>query len=139
MLTIIKKSQVMLMLRRMFNNFSYNFEQALASVAVIAIGASLWIDRNYFFWPPELTSTMNDQRIDIVILLLGFCLLISALTGNKSKFWQHLLLILCGAAIFMLALTQLWHAFLGGQMRMAHTVIGDFVIFCLIVRAAYKS
>ena len=127
------------MLRQMLDNVSNNFEQALASVAVIAIGASLWIDRDYFFWPPELTSTMNDQRIDIVILLSGICLLISALTNNKSKLWQHALLILCGAVIFTLALTQLWHAFLGGQMRMAHTVIGDFVIFCLIVRAAYKS
>ena len=136
---IIKKSQVIIMLRRLLSNINDNFEQALAGASIIAIGASLWIDRNYFFWPPELTSTMNDQRIDIVILLLGFCLLVSAVTGNKSKFWQHLLLILCGAAIFMLALTQLWHAFLGGQMRMAHTVIGDFVIFCLIVRAAYKS
>lgn len=124
---------------KLLKNIDYNFEQILASLSIIAIGASLWIDRDYFFWPPELTSTMNDQRIDIVILLLGFCLLVSAVTGNKSKFWQHLLLILCGAAIFMLALTQLWHAFLGGQMRMAHTVIGDFVIFCLIVRAAYKS
>ena len=136
---IIKRLRVKNMLRRMLNNISNNFEQALASVAVIAIGASLWIDRNYFFWPPELTSTMNDQRIDITILILGIGLLISALIDNKSKFWQHLLLILCGAAIFMLALTQLWHAFLGGQMRMAHPVIGDFVIFCLIVRAAYKS
>lgn len=136
---IIKKSQVTNMLRRMLNNVSNNFEQALASVAVIAIGISLLIDRDYFFWPPELTSTMNDQRIDMVILLLGSCLLISALIGNKSKFWQHALLILCGAVIFTLALTQLWHAFLGGQMRMAHTVIGDFVIFILIIRAAYKS
>ena len=139
MLTIIKKSQVMLMLRRLLSNINDNFEQSLAGLSIALIGASLWLDRNYFFWPPELTSTMNDQRLDITILILGIGLLISALIDNKSKFWQHLLLILCGAAIFMLALTQLWHAFLGGQMRMAHTVIGDFVIFCLIVRAAYKS
>jgi len=39
----------------------------------------------------------------------------------------------------MLGCTQLWHAFLAGQMRMAHTVIGDVIIFILIIRAAYKS
>lgn len=127
------------MLRRLLSNINNNFEQSLAGISIALIGASLWLDRNYFFWPPELTSTMNDQRLDITILILGIGLLISALINNKSKFWQHLLLILCGAVIFMLALTQLWHGFLAGQMRMAHTVIGDFIIFILIVRAAYKS
>lgn len=136
---IIKKSQVTNMLRRLLNNVSNNFEQALASVSVIAIGASLWIDRDYFFWPPELTSTMNDQRVDIVILILGLGLLISALFDNPNKVIEIILFLSCGVVVSVLAITQLCHAFLAGQMRMAHTVIGDLIIFILIVRAAYKS
>lgn len=127
------------MLRRLLNNINNNFEQFLAGASIIAIGASLWLDRNYFFWPPELTRTMNDQRLDIIITVLGLGLLLMAITGNRNKAWQHIFLILCGSVVCMLACTQLWHAFLANQMRMAHTVIGDFIIFILIIRSAYKS
>lgn len=127
------------MLRRILININDNFEQSLAGIAIIAISISLWLDRNYFFWPPELTSTMNDERVDIFILILGLGLLISALFDNPNKVIEIILFLSCGAVVFVLALTQLCHGFLAGQIRMAHTVIGDLIIFILIVRAAYKS
>ena len=127
------------MLRRLCHNIDSNFEQFLAGASIIAIGASLWLDRDYFFWPPELTATMNDQRLDITISVLGLALILMAITDNKSKAWQRIFLILCGSVVCMLGCTQLWHAFLADQMRMAHTVIGDVIIFILIIRAAYKS
>lgn len=129
----------MTMLRRALSNINDNFEQSLAGMFIALIGASLWLDRNYFFWPPELTSTMNDQRVDIFIFILGLGLLISALFDNPNKIIEIALFLVCGAAVSVLAITQLWHAFLGGQMRMAHTAIGDLIIFVLIMRAAYKS
>ena len=134
-----RELQVMTMWHRLLSNINENFEQTLAGASIIAIGASLWLDRDYFFWPPELTATMNDQRLDITISVLGLALILMAITDNKSKAWQHIFLILCGSVVCMLGCTQLWHAFLAGQMRMAHTVIGDVIIFILIIRAAYKS
>lgn len=127
------------MLHKLMHNANNNFDQLLAGTAIIAIGVSLFLDRNYFFWPPELTREMNDQRLDLFIIILGIGLFILAITDNISKAWQDTLLISCGAVIFMLACTQLLHAFLANQMRMAHTVIGDFMIFALIVRSAYKN
>jgi len=127
------------MLRRLCHNIDSNFEQFLGATGIIAIGVSLWIDRNYFFWPPELTQTMNDQRLDLIITILGFGLLVMAITGNRSKAWEQIFLILCGSVICMLAFTQIWHANLAGQTQMAHSVIGDVLIFILIIRAAWKS
>lgn len=127
------------MLHRLCHNIDNNFEQFLAGAGIIAIGVSLWIDRKYFFWPPELTQAMNDQRLDLIITILGFGLLVMAITGNRSKAWEQIFLILCGSVICMLAFTQIWHANLAGQTQMAHSVIGDVLIFILIIRAAWKS
>lgn len=73
------------MLRRILSNINDNFAQSLAGSAIIAISLFLWLDRTYFFWPPELTSTMNDQRVDIIIFILGVGLLISALFDNPNR------------------------------------------------------
>lgn len=126
------------MLRRLCHNIDNNFEQFTAAIGVVAIGISLWIDRKYFFWPPELTQAMNDQRLDIIITVLGLGLLIMAITGNKNKAWVQIFLILCGSVICMLWFIQLWHAKLAGQTQMAHTVISEATIFILILRAAWK-
>lgn len=127
------------MLRRILSNINDNFAQSLAGSAIIAISLFLWLDRTYFFWPPELTSTMNDQRVDIIIFILGVGLLISALFDNPNRVIEITLFLTSGAVIFVLALTQLCHGFLAGQRRMAYTAIGDLIIFILILRAAYKS
>ena len=127
------------MLRRLCHNIDNNFVQFIIGASIIAIGVSLWLDRNYFFWPPELTKAMNDQRLDLIIMFLGFGLLVMAITGNRNKAWQQIFLILSGSVIFMLACIQIWHAYLAHELRMAHTVIEDAVIFIFIIWIAWKS
>ncbi len=72
----IKKSQVRTMtkLKRYLVNLKLNDLQVIIAITMIAIGGSLWYDRHYFFWPPNLQSALNDWRIDIFILLVGIVL-----------------------------------------------------------------
>lgn len=126
------------MLHRLCHNIDNNFEEFTAAIGVVAIGIALWIDRNYFSWPPELTQAMNDQRLDIIITALGLGLLIMTITGNKSKACAQIFLILSGSVLSMLWFIQMWHANLAGQTQMAHTIIGEAIIFILILRAAWK-
>lgn len=120
-------------------NINKNFEESLTGISVAITGLSLLIDRNYFFWPPELRSMMNSEYVDIFFFILGISILICALTGNRNKIFQHIFLILAGAAILMLAVTQWWHVCYANEFRMAHSVISDCIIFILIIRCAYKS
>ena len=127
------------MFRKLLSNANENFDQTLTGLAIIAIGVLLWVDRNYFFWPPELRSMMNSELVDVFFMFLGVGILLCALTGNKNKALQHTLLILAGAAMLMLAVTQWWHVRFAGEFRMAHSIISDCVTFILILRCAYKS
>lgn len=130
----------MIMLRKLLSIANENFDQTLTGFAIIAIGTLLWIDRNYFSWPPEeLRSMMNSELVDVFFMFLGVGILLCALTGNKNKALHHTLLILAGAAILMLAVTQWWHVRFAGEFRMAHSIISDCVTFVLILRCAYKS
>ena len=61
-------------LKQYLVNLKLNDLQVIIALAMIAIGGSLWYDRHYFFWPPNLQSALNDWRIDIFILLVGIVL-----------------------------------------------------------------
>ena len=127
------------MLRRMLNNVSNNFEQVLAGVSIIAIGASLLVDRKYFFWPPELVKPMNDQRLDICIIALGFLIFINAFVDQYNRAWRMTILVAGLWLMWILALLDLEHGYYSLQVRMVHTIIGDIVVSILCLHSIYES
>lgn len=139
MLMIIKKLQVTIMWHRLIANIKSFFDQTIVGLAVIAIGSVLWLDRNYFFWPPELKGLMNNVWLDRAILIMGTGILLCALTGNRAKWLQHLLFIVTEPTMIILAIAQLWHVIYVGEYRMGYTVICNVVICLLIFECAYES
>lgn len=115
------------------------FDQFLAGLSVAVIGIFLLVDRQYFFYPPEWSSLMNDMKLDVIILVAGIGLVICGLYNNKIRWLSAIFFILAGAAVLALASIQLMHVVYAGQFRMAHTIIGDVIIFILIIHAAYNS
>lgn len=118
-------------------NLRINNLQVIIALAMMTIGGSLWYDRHYFFWPPNLQSTLNDWRIDIFILLVGIMLLVSTALRPDDTVLIRTLLVLCGGIVLGLAFLQLGHIIFTSEFRMGHTVIGDVVLFLLILHVAH--
>jgi hypothetical protein len=127
------------MWHRLTNNINNNFNQTIIGISMIATGIFLWLDRSYFFWPPQLSAMMNSEYWDGIFIFLGAGLLACAFFDNQNKVLQHSFLIAAGAVVLMLAVTQWWHVAFAGEYRMTHSVISDLVIFVLILRCAAKS
>ncbi len=127
----------MLKLKQYLLNLKINSLQTIVALAIIAIGGSLWYDRHYFFWPPNLQSTLNDWRIDILILLLGLALLLITMFRPDNTLLVRTLLVICGGIVLGLAGLQLGHILFTSEFRMGHTVIGDIVLFLLILHVAH--
>ena len=127
------------MLRRLLARINNNFDQITAGASIIAIGASLLLDRKYFFWPPELVRPMNDQRLDVCIIVLGILICINAFYENYNRAWRMTILVAGLWLMWILALIQLGHAYYAGQVRMAHTIIGDIVVSILLLHVIYES
>lgn len=125
--------------KRIISNIDKNFNQVLIGVSIIAIGIFLWADKNYFFWPPQLRLLMNSEWSDIVFICLGICLLFTALTGNRSRKFQSILLILASAAVAMLTVEQLWHVVFAHNLEMIMAVILDALVLAMLIRCAYKN
>lgn len=120
-------------LKQYLINLKTNDLQVIIALAIMAIGGSLWYDRRYFFWPPNLQNMLNDWRIDIVILVVGACLLIATMLNPENTPLIRKLLIICGGIVLGMASLQLGHIIFTSEFRMGHTVIGDVVIFLLIL------
>ena len=137
----IRRLQVMIMrqLKSLLKQADNNFNQVLIGISIIMIGIFLWADKNYFFWPPQLRPLMNSEWSDIVFIILGICLLFTALTGNRSRRFQSILLIASSAAVAMLTVEQLWHVVFAHNLEMIMAVILDALVLAMLIRCAYKN
>lgn len=126
-------------LKQLTKNADKNFNQMLIGVLIILIGIFLWADKNYFFWPPQLRPLMNSEWSDIIFIILGICLLFTALTGNRSRRLQSILLIVASAAVAMLLAEQLWHVLFANKVEMIMAVILDAGLLVMLIRCAYKN
>ena len=127
------------MFKRIINNIDQNFNQMVVGVVIIMMGLFLWADKNYFFWPPQLRPLMNSEWSDIIFIILGICLLFTALTGNRSRRFQSILLIVASAAVAMLLVEQVWHVLFAHKIEMIMAVILDAGLLTLLIRCAYKN
>ena len=125
--------------KRIINNIDKNFNQLLIGVLIVAIGIFLWADKNYFFWPPQLRPLMNSEWSDIIFIILGICLLWTALTGNHSRKFQSILLIVASAAVAMLLVEQVWHVLFADKIEMIMAVILDAGLLVMLIRCAYEN
>ena len=126
-------------LKQLTKNADKNFNQMIIGVLIVAIGIFLWADKNYFFWPPQLRLLMNSEWSDIVFICLGICLLFTALTGNRSRKFQSILLILASAAVAMLLAEQVWHVLGAHKVEMIMAVILDAGLLVMLIRCAYEN
>lgn len=127
------------MFRKIIKNVNDNFDQALISLSIIAIGFFLWADKTYFTWPPQLRPIMNSEYSDLFYITLGIVLLICTLTGNRNKAVHDTFIIIAGGATLVLLTEQLWHVFFAHNFEMMMAVFLDVVLFILILRCSYKS
>lgn len=130
---------IMRRLKSLLKQADNNFNQALIGISIIMIGIFLWADKNYFFWPPQLRPLMNSEWSDIVFIILGICLLGTALTGNRSRRFQSILLIASSAAVAMLTVEQLWHVVFAHNLEMIMAVILDALVLAMLIRCAYEN
>lgn len=137
----IRRLQVMIMrqLKSLLKQADNNFNQLLIGISIIMIGIFLWADKNYFFWPPQLRPLMNSEWSDIVFIILGICLLWTALTGNRSRRFQSILLIVSSAAVAMLLVEQVWHVLFANKIEMIMAVILDAGLLVMLIRCAYEN
>lgn len=141
---IIRKLQVIIMLKQLVKNVNQYFDQALTGLAIIAVGIFLLIDKNYFSWPPNFKPIMNSDYMDFFFILLGIVLLIFVVIGdingnNLVLKVRKIFIVISGGAVSFLFVEQLCQVFFAHNFEMTIAVIFDVFLFILIFRCAYKS
>lgn len=134
----------MTMWRRLLKNIDYNFNQVLIGLSIVSMGLFLWLDKNYFSWPPELRPMMNSEYADLFFIFLGVMLLLFAITNkdiriSKKLTVKDIILTVAGGATLLLLIEQLWQVLFAKNMDMTIAVIFDVFLFILIFRCAYDS
>ena len=111
--------------------------QTLISIWIAGIGLFLFNDQHYFFWPPNWSNIENDIRIDTFIVLVGLALFLCTILGVKNRKIIATLLVCCGAISFSIATLSLLHVIMSSYWVMGLNVIGEFILFSLVLLVAH--
>ena len=111
--------------------------QGLISLWIIGIGAFLYSDQHYFFWPPDWSNIENDIRIDTFIVLVGLVLFLCTIFGVRNRKVIATLLVCCGAISLYMATLSLLHVIMSSYWIMGLNVIGELILFSLVLLVAH--
>lgn len=111
--------------------------QGLISLWVTGIGLFLFSDQHYFFWPPDWSNIENDIRIDTFIVLVGLVLFLCTIFGVKNRKIIATLLICSGAISLSMATLSLLHVVMSNYWVMGLNVIGELILFSLVLLVAH--
>ena len=111
--------------------------QGLISLWITGIGLFLYSDQHYFFWPPEWSNIQNDFRIDTFIAIIWLVLFLCTILGVKNRKIIATLLVFCGAISLSMATLSLLHVIMSNYWVMGLNVIGEIILFILILLVAH--
>ncbi len=111
--------------------------QGLISLWVTGIGLFLFSNQHYFFWPPDWSNIENDIRIDTFIVLVGLVLFLCTIFGIRNRKIIASLLVCCGAISLSMATLSLLHVIMSSYWVMGLNVIGELILFSLVLLVAH--
>lgn len=111
--------------------------QALISLWVTGIGLFLYSDQHYFFWPPDWSNVENDIRIATFIVLVGLVLFLCTIFGLRNRKIIAILLVCSGAISLSMATLSLLHVVMSSYWVMGLNVIGELILFSLVLLVAH--
>lgn len=111
--------------------------QGLISLWVTGIGCFLFSDQHYFFWPPDWSNIENDIRIDTFVVLVGLVLFLCTIFGIKNRKIIATLLVCSGAISLSMATLSLLHVIMSNYWIMGLSVIGELILFSLVLLVAH--
>lgn len=111
--------------------------QTLISLWIAGIGIFLYNDQHYFFWPPDWSNIENDVRIDAFIVLVGLVLFLCTIFGLRNRKIIAILLVCSGAISLSMATLSLLHVVMSSYWVMGLNVIGELILFILVLLVAH--
>ena len=109
--------------------------EVLLGVTILIKGIWLATERQYFFFPPQISPALNTPYLDGFMMIVGLLLIGFSLQKKRTKFTVNTIrtLLVISAVIWLfLALIQATHGIFTPEYRMGHPALGDFFIFCII-------
>ena len=107
----------MKLIKQLLYNLKHNDWYVIIGAVTIAIGYSLLTNEHFFFWPPQYSSLMNDDRLDVITLCIGLGLIIYSIIGKHINGVISVLLGLAAANYTVIAVILWMHMQFAGQYK----------------------
>lgn len=99
-------------------------------------GVDLLTNEHYFFWPPQFVSLMNDDRIDVIVIIVGVGLILYAMFGIHSNAIISILLGLAAAIGALIAFAFYIHMVYARQAMLSIPLVLALFFVAVVLKVA---
>lgn len=129
----------MIMLKLLKQRLKTNTLHIIIGCAIALIGLELWLNKGYFFWPPNASSVLNDDVVGFFGTALGCGIVLWSFSRDQNPKTNQIFLTLATAFMTLLAFVELGHALFMHYPRIFTNVITDVALIAVIMYIARHS
>lgn len=124
------------MLRKILHNLTNYGWYTLIGLVMAVCGVDLLTNEHYFFWPPQFVSLMNDDRIDVIVIIVGVGLILYAMFGIHSNAIISILLGLAAAIGALIAFAFYIHMVYARQAMLSIPLVLALFFVAVVLKVA---
>lgn len=129
----------MTMLKLLKQRLKINTLHIIIGCVIALIGLELWLNKGYFFWPPNASSVLNDDVVGFFGTTLGCGIILWSFSRDQNPKTNQIFLTLATAFMTLLAFVELGHALFMHYPRIFTNVITDVALIAVIMYVARHS
>lgn len=117
----------------MLQKLKFNFLYVYVGLTAVLKGLAFMVAHHFFTWPPQFAWILNDIRIDALAIIIGFCLVVYALSNFHSRRIQGILLGGCTAFFCFITILEICHVIFVKQLTLLPNIAGNIPLIALVL------
>lgn len=120
------------LLQRLNNNSLY----VIISLLIFGKGLGFYLNRKFFFYPPQFAWLMNNVFLDYSMMIAGIGLLVYVCLPSNNNFVLGVLLAIITVLLAIITCIEIEHVIFAGEIEFVQNAISNSAIIGFILWTA---
>lgn len=123
-------------LNQLYQQVKNNILYLIISVLIFSKGLGFYLNRRFFFYPPQFAWLMNNVYLDYAMMIVGVALLVYVCQPSSNNFILGVLLAIITVLLAIITCIEIEHVIFAGEIEFVQNAISNSAIIGFILWTA---
>lgn len=123
-------------LNQLYHQVKNNILYLIIGTLIFSKGLSFYLNRRFFFYPPQLAWLMNNVFLNYAMMTVGIALLVYVCLPSNNNFVLGVLLAIITVLLAIITCIEIEHVIFAGEIELVQNVISNSAIIGFILWTA---